>query len=165
MRRRGLLALLTALGAGAFVFGVGSARAEIPASTAKALSEAKLIYVATQRKNGERSDAAPIWFNYENGEIFFTTSPDSWKAQRIAAGSPLYIWVGDESGPFVIGTAEKIEDAALIERMGHAYEQKYWIAWLGLFRPRPDRVAAGKTVAYRVRLSEGTPPPGTHSPS
>src|SRR5262245_37021945 len=159
MRRRRLLALVAAIGAGAFLLPLRSARAEIPASTAKALSEAKLIYVATQRKNGQRSEVAPIWFAYENGEIFFTTSPDSWKAQRIASGSPLYIWVGDESGPFVIGTAEKVQDAALIERMGQAYEKKYWIAWLGLFRPRADRVSSGKTVAYRVRLSEGTPPP------
>jgi PPOX class probable F420-dependent enzyme len=137
----------------------GLARAEIPAATAKALSDAKLIYVATRRKNGERSEAAPIWFNYADGEIFFTTEPGSWKAKRIAAGSPLYIWVGDEDGPFVIGTAEPVKDPEYVERMGRAYEEKYWIAWTGLFRPRADRVTAGKTAAYRVKLSEGTPPP------
>ena len=40
-----------------------------------------------------------------------------------------------------------------------AYSRKYWIAWLGFFRPRPERVADGRTVAYRVKLAPGTPPP------
>jgi PPOX class probable F420-dependent enzyme len=151
--------MIAAAGGAALLPMPGPAAAEIPASTEKALSESKLIYVATRRKNGERSEAAPIWFNYADGEVFFTTSPESWKAKRIAAGSPVYIWVGSEDGPFVIGEAEAVSDQEYVERMGRAYEEKYWIAWLGLFRPRADRVSSGKTVAYRVRLSEGEPPP------
>jgi hypothetical protein len=133
--------------------------AGLPAATREALADASLIYVATQRKSGVRSEAAPIWFLYENGEIFFTTSPESWKAKRIARGSPLYIWVGNEDGPFLLGTAQPVTDPAVIAHMGEEYSKKYWIAWLGLFRPRPERVAEGKTLAYRVKLSEGTPPP------
>ena len=135
--------------------------AEIPPATVKELEDESLVYVATQRKSGERSTAAPIWFYYnkDDGDLFFTTSPTSWKAKRIGRGSPLYIWVGDEDGPFLLGEAEKVTDPAFIARMGEAYSKKYWIAWLGLFRPRPDRVTEGKTVAYRVKLSEGTPPP------
>lgn len=136
-----------------------AAASPIPPATLEALAESKLIYVATQRKSGERSTAAPIWFIYENGAIWTTTSPDSWKAKRIARGSPLYIWVGSEDGPFVVGTAEKITDPKVIEHMGEVYSDKYWIAMLGLFRPRPERVAEGKTVAYRVTLAPGTPPP------
>jgi nitroimidazol reductase NimA-like FMN-containing flavoprotein (pyridoxamine 5'-phosphate oxidase superfamily) len=131
---------------------------QIPAATREALGKAKLIYVATRRKSGERSTIAPVWFVYENDAIYSTTSPDSWKAKRIARGSPLYIWVGSESGPFVLGKAEKITDPAVIAHMGDMYSDKYWIAMLGFFRPRPDRVAAGKTVAYKVTLSEGTAP-------
>ena len=58
---------------------------QIPAATKEALATSKLIYVATRRKSGERSEAAPIWFIYENDAIWTTTSPDSWKAKRIAA--------------------------------------------------------------------------------
>jgi PPOX class probable F420-dependent enzyme len=157
MERRRVITLIAAAGT-ALVTPFRSVRAEVPDSTEKALAESELIYVATRRKDGKRSDAAPIWFNYADGDIFFTTSPDSWKAKRIAQGSPLYIWVGSEDGPFVLGQAEPVTDEEYVERMGRAYEEKYWIAWLGLFRPRADRVTAGKTKAYRVKISEGTPP-------
>ena len=38
--------------------------------------------------------------------------------------------------------------------MGQAYRDKYWIAWMGLFRPRSERVTSGKTVAYLVEVTE-----------
>ena len=38
------------------------------------------------------------------------------------------------------GTAEPVTDPALVDRMGEAYAKKYWIAWLGLFKPRSARV-------------------------
>ena len=131
----------------------------IPVATKDALANLKLIYDATQRKSGERSTIAPVWFVWENDAIWTTTSPTSWKAKRIGRGSPLYIWVGSESGPFVVGTAEKITDPAIIAHMGELYADKYWIAALGFFKPRPDRVSSGKTIAYKVTIAEGTPPP------
>ena len=163
MKRRRALELVALAGLAALLPRARLARAGVPAATEQALAESKLIYVATRRKNGEPSEAAPIWFHFDGGEIFFTTSPGSWKARRIAAGSPLYIWVGSEDGPFVLGEAEPLTDPEAVERMGRAYEQKYWIAWLGLFRPRADRVTAGKTVAYRVRLLDAAPPAGEGS--
>lgn len=134
--------------------------AALPAATEEALRTADLIYVATRRRDGTLSAVAPIWFFYRpDGTLFFSTSPDSWKARRIAAGSPLYIWVGAEDGPFVEGRAQPTTDAALIDDMGAAYADKYWIAWLGLFRPRSTRVADGKTRAYVVTLAAAPPPP------
>ncbi len=130
-----------------------AAAAELPVSTQDLLRTSDYIYTATRRKNGERSAIAPVWFYYEGGdELFFTTSPGSWKAKRLAQGSPLYVWVGAKDGPHLIGEAREVKDAALIDRMGAAYNEKYWIAWLGFFRPRSDRVGSGKTVAYVVRL-------------
>ena len=35
-------------------------------------------------------------------------------------------------------------------RMAPVYAQKYWIAWLGLFKPNPERVRTGKTVIVKV---------------
>jgi general stress protein 26 len=124
--------------------------ATLPPATEAALRSSDLIYVATRRRNGALSAIRPIWFAYSDGKIFFTTSPDSWKAKRFAHGSPVYVWVGSESGPFLEGTAERVTDPALVDRMGDAYAQKYWIAWLGFFKPRSGRVTDGKTNAYLV---------------
>lgn len=159
IRRRGVLRTVLWAGAAVLLAPVRALAQAIPAATKEALATSKLIYVATQRKSGERSTAAPIWFVWENDAIWTTTSPDSWKAKRIARGSPLYIWVGSESGPFLVGTAEKITDPAVIAHMGELYSDKYWIAAMGFFRPRPERVSSGKTIAYKVTVAEGTPPP------
>ncbi len=122
----------------------------LSAGTAAALKTEKEIYVATKRKSGEWSKAAPIWFMYDGEAVYFTTSPTAYKAKRIKRGSPVRVWVGSNDGPSFTGKAEIVEDSAIVARMGEAYGQKYWIAWLGLFRPRVDRVEAGKTVAVKV---------------
>lgn len=157
LARRELFKVL--LGAAAWLLWPLPARAAtLPPGTEAALRSSDLIYVATRRKNGALSAIEPIWFYYDDGKIFFTTSPDSWKAKRIAAGSPLYIWVGGEQGPFVEGRAEPVTDPALVDRMGDAYARKYWLAWLGLFKPRSARVTAGKTMAYLVTPTHVQPP-------
>jgi len=121
-----------------------------------ALQTEKEIYVATQRKNGEWSKAAPIWFMYDGGALYFTASPTSYKAKRIKRGSPVKVWVGSTEGPSFTGKAEIINDNATITRMGEVYSQKYWLAWLGVARPRVSRVQSGKTIAVRVTpLEEG----------
>lgn len=156
--RSGRLALAaeSAPGAGSAAPAAGGA---ISAEARRLLATASLLYVATRRRNGERSSVAPIWFHWDGSEVFFTTSPASWKARRLRRGSPLYVWIGSADGPFAVGGATPVVDAETIARMGEAYAKKYWIAWLGFFRPRPDRVADGRTLAYRVRLSPGNPPP------
>jgi general stress protein 26 len=110
----------------------------------------KEIYVATQRANGEWSTAAPVWFIYDGKAVYLTTAPTSYKARRIKRRSPVRIWVGSKAGPSFTGKAEIIDDLTLVERMGTAYTQKYWLAWLGLFRPRASRVQSGKTLAIKV---------------
>ena len=122
--------------------------------TKELLQSSSYIYAATQRKSGETSESVPIWFTWDGERIFFTTSPESWKARRIARGSPLFINVGSKDGPKLKGKPNKVTDPALIDRMGQAYKDKYWIAWMGLFRPRSDRVTSGKTVAYLVDVAE-----------
>jgi len=136
-----------------------AAAAELPAEVQEQLRASDYIYLATRRRSGERSSIKPVWFYYEGGdELFFTTAPTSWKARRLAAGSPLYVWVGAEDGPFLLGEAREVNDAALIDRMGAAYGDKYWIAWMGFFKPRSGRVTEGKTKAYLVKLRPGEPP-------
>lgn len=123
-------------------------------ATKELLRSSSYIYTATQRKSGELSESVPIWFMYDGDKVFFTTEPDSWKARRIARGSPLIINVGSKDGPKLLGKATKVTDPAVVDRMGQAYSKKYWIAWLGLFRPRSGRVTAGKTAAYLVDVEE-----------
>lgn len=115
-----------------------------------ALTSESYIYVATRRVNGEWSAAAPIWFMYDGEAVYFTTEPKSHKARRIQRGSPVRIWVGRKDGPVFEGAARLVKDTETVERMGNAYSQKYWIAKLGLFRPRSTRVTSGKTVAVKV---------------
>ncbi|MBX3025489.1 pyridoxamine 5'-phosphate oxidase family protein [bacterium] len=161
MDRRDMLKI--AAGAVAWLLWPRAGRgAALPPATEAALRASDLIYVATRRRDGSLSAVAPIWFYYRgDGTLFFTTSPTAWKAKRIAAGSPLYIWVGAEDGPFVQGRAQPTTDAALIDQMGAAYAEKYWIAWAGFFKPRSSRVAEGKTKAYVVTLEAAAPPERT----
>ena len=130
---------------------VGMARAaDFPPNVVAALEKGSYLYVATRRADGTRSKVVPIWFMWDGTAIWFTTVPTSHKAKRIAKGSPLYVAVDAEDGPSFVGRAELVTDPAQAERMAPVYNRKYWISWLGFFRPRPDRVRDGKTVLVRV---------------
>ena len=126
----------------------------LPADVQSALRTQKEIYVATRRADGSRSTAARIWFWSDGRVLYFSTSPDSHKAKRIRKGSPVFFSLQGKDGPFFEGTAEIVTDLELVGRLGDEYSHKYWIAWMGLFRPRPGRVAAGKTMVVRVTPTE-----------
>jgi PPOX class probable F420-dependent enzyme len=117
---------------------------------ANALRTENYIYVATRRLNGQWSTAAPVWFMYDGEGLYFTTAPSSYKAHRIHRRSPVKIWVGSKDGPSFEARAQFVKDGALAERMGKFYSNKYWIAWLGFFKPRPARVGSGKTLIVKV---------------
>lgn len=124
--------------------------AEFPADVAEALRTSKEIHVATRRADGSESKVVPVWFMYDGDAIYFATGPESYKARRIAHGSPLLVWVGSATGPHFVGKATLVKDPELAARMAPVYSQKYWIAWLGLFRPNAERVRTGKTVLVKV---------------
>ena len=122
-----------------------------------ALKTESYIYVATRRLNGQWSTAAPVWFMYDGENLCFTTAPSSHKAHRIHRGSPVKIWVGQKDGPSFEGKAQLVKDGPLAERMGKFYSDKYWIAWLGFFKPRPARVGSGKTLIVKVMPDAQSP--------
>ena len=122
----------------------------LPPDMAEQLTRAKEIYVATQRKDGKRSAAVPVWFGLMDNAVWFTTGPSSHKAKRIQRGSPVFMAVKGTDGPFVKMKAEIISDGAQAERLGTIYGQKYWIAWLGLFRPSRARNESGKTILLKL---------------
>ena len=116
-----------------------------------ALKTSKEIYVATKRSNGSLSKVVPVWFMYDGDAIYFATLPSSYKAKRLKKGGSLYVWVGAADGPHFVGPAEILTDPDVAAKMAPVYAQKYWIAWVGLFKPNPERVRSGKTVIVKVR--------------
>lgn len=140
--------------ASAVLLATARSASALPADVQTALRTHKEIYVATRRADGSRSKAAPIWFWSDGRVLYFSTSPDSHKAKRIRKGSPVFFSLQGKDGPFIEGTAEVVTDLELVGRLGDEYAHKYWIAWMGLFRPRPGRVADGKTMVVRVTPKE-----------
>jgi PPOX class probable F420-dependent enzyme len=141
------LALFCAIAA---VLAVTVAGAGFAPDVTNALRTSKQIYVATKRADGTRSKIVPVWFMYDGDAIYFATGPNSYKAKRIRRGSPLLVWVGSSDGPHFEGRAELSSDPELAARMAPVYKKKYWIAWMGLFVPDPERVRSGKTVIVKV---------------
>jgi hypothetical protein len=141
-------------GCGTLLMMAVAAMAEMPVGFApeviKELNEAKQIYVATARKDGTRSTAVPVWFGYVDDAIWFTTSPGSHKGRRVRGGSPVFVSVRGKDGPFLKTKAEIVKDPAQAERLGAFYSKKYWIAWLGFFRPSGRRVQSGKVLLLRL---------------
>jgi general stress protein 26 len=128
-------------------YGTGTFSPEVDA----ALRKESYLYIATRRLNGEWSTVAPVWFMYDGEAVYFTTAPTTHKAHRIHRGSPLLVWVGKKDGPFFEGQGEFIRgNPGLVNRMAEVYKQKYWLAWLGFYVPRPRRVAPGKILVVKV---------------
>jgi len=118
------------------------------------LQAAKEIYVATQRKDGSRSQVVPVWFGYMDGAVWFTTSPTSHKGKRVKSGSPMFVSATGPDGPFIRCKAAIVKDPQAAEQLGAMYSQKYWIAWLGLFRPSRSRVESGKVILLKLTPAE-----------
>jgi general stress protein 26 len=114
------------------------------------LNHSKQIYVATERKNGTRSTVVPVWFGVIDNAIWFATLPNNYKAKRVKRGSPMYISVEGKDGPFLKAKAEIVRDGAMAERLGKIYSRKYWIAWLGMFRPSREKIESGKNLLIRL---------------
>jgi len=136
----------------------------------KALSEASYVYIATVRKDGNQSTAAPVWFitNVQN-EILIDTSPQSWKAKRIKRGSPVLVWIGSRTGPAFIGKAAFVDDKTVQDLMIEQIPKKYFLARIGLFAPKRAKFESGQIVTIRISperdLPQGYPSqPGTPAP-
>lgn len=124
--------------------------ASFPPEFVAQLDKIKEIYVATDRKDGTRSKPVPVWFGYMDNALWFTTGPDSHKGKRVQRGSPMYVSAQGAGGPFIKTKVEIIKDGAAAERLGQLYAQKYWIAWLGFFRPSRARNESGKTILLKL---------------
>jgi carboxylesterase type B len=137
---------------------------------ADALAKATYIYIATVRKDGNQSKAAPVWFiTTADKQVLIETSPTSWKAKRIKRGSPAMIWIGARTGPAFIGKAEIVMDSTLQDQVIAEYPKKYLLARIGFARPSRAKLDSGQIVVIRISPTRDLPDgfqsaPGTPAP-
>jgi hypothetical protein len=162
------------LAAAAFLAFAVSATAVSAATSSRdvdALAKATYIYIATVRKDGNQSKAAPVWFITTTGhQVLIETSPTSWKAKRIKRGSPALIWIGERTGPAFIGKAEIVNDTALQDEVIAQYPKKYLLARIGFARPSRAKLDRGQIVVIRISPAHDLPDgfqsaPGTPAPA
>jgi hypothetical protein len=136
-----------------------------------ALSTAGILYIATVRKDGNQSTAAPVWFTVSpNHLVLIQTQPTTWKAKRIRRGSPVIIWIGRKHGPAFIGKAEISSDPAVERQIIEDYPKKYLLARFGFHRPTQEIFDKGGILSIVITpvrdLPESfTSQPGTPAPS
>ena len=141
--------------------GVGNAAAA--ERNSNALAHASYIYIATVRKDGTQSKAAPVWFiTTPDNQPLIDTDTKSWKARRIRRGSPVLVWVGSRTGPAFLGKAECVKDKAVQDQMIEQIPKKYFLARIGLFGPKRAKFDAGRIVTIRI-LPERALPDGFQS--
>lgn len=127
------------------------AQSQLSRRDSDALAKASLIYIATIRKSGDQSTAAPVWFTTTlGGHVLIQTAPTSWKARRIRRGSPVIVWIGTREGAAFIGKAEITNDRSAIDLIEQDYQKKYWMAWIGLHQPTAEKFARGEIVAIEI---------------
>jgi hypothetical protein len=138
---------------------------------ADALAKATYIYIATVRKDGNQSKAAPVWFiTTADKQVLIETSPTSWKAKRIKRGSPTMIWIGARTGPAFIGNAEIVTDTKLQDQVIAEYPKKYLLARIGFARPSRAKLDSGQIIVVRISPTHDLPDgfqsaPGTPAPA
>ena len=124
MRSRALLccAVLVAL--------VTAALGKLTPDLAKALSEARYVYIQSERKGGAFSKPAEIWFFVDGGVVYVGTRPTSWRVKRIKAGRPrARIAIGSPQGPSFEATGKLVKDAAVEAKLMAAFAKKYPDGW------------------------------------
>jgi general stress protein 26 len=149
----------------------GAATAEISQRDQQALSRADLIFVATVRKNGMQSRAAPVWFttDADKNSILIQTEHTTWKAKRIRRGSHVLVWIGKPDGPAFIGRAEITNEPTLQNKILADFRQKYLQNWLFGMGPSRAEFENGELLAIKITpvrdLPEGfQSAPGTAPP-
>jgi Pyridoxamine 5'-phosphate oxidase len=120
------------------------------------LTSARNYWVCTSRPDG-RPHAKPVWAVWLEGQLLFSTHPDTITAHNLRANPALVVHL--ESGDRVViveGTAMRLDDRPLLARFGMAYEAKYdWpLSREDLDPANPD--AAFYAVRPRAALSWGT---------
>lgn len=106
------------------------ARAKLTPELERALASATYVYVQSERKTGEWSKPAEIWFHVDGGQVCVGTRPTSWRVRRIGwKRTKARIAVGSVDGPAFEATAAVVKDPALEARLMDALAKKYPEGW------------------------------------
>jgi len=149
----------------------GVVGAQISERDLDALSKASVLYIATVRKDGNQSTAAPVWFTVASDRrLFIQTAPTTWKAKRIRRGSQMIVWIGKMQAPAFVGKAEITKDPAVSHQIVEDFPKRYLMARLGLHAPTQAMFDQGKILAIIItpvrdlpdgfKSQPGTPAPG-----
>jgi hypothetical protein len=123
-----------------------------------ALAQARVIYLATVRKDGTQSRAAPMWFTVTPpGEILIQSGPQSWHSRRIRRGSPVIVWIGRQRRIAFIGKAEPTDDPLMVAQIISDYPKKYWMARFGWHRPGQASFEKRERLAIKIIAIERLP--------
>jgi len=141
-------------------------RAQISPRDRQALANADLVFIATIRKNGKQSRAAPVWFTIgaDNNSILIQTEHNTWKAKRIRRGSAVLVWIDKPDGPAFIGRAEITNDAALQNKILADFRQKYLQNRLFGIGPARSEFESGEQVAIKISPVRDLPDAFTSQP-
>jgi pyridoxamine 5'-phosphate oxidase-like protein len=148
----------------------GKADVRLSQRDADALSKASVLYIATVRKDGNQSTAAPVWFTISpDHRVLIQTQPTTWKAKRIRRGSPVLVWIGKPKGPAFIAKAEITSDPAVSGQIVADYPKRYLMARLGMHTPTQEMFDKGQIIPITITpvrdLPEGfASGPGTPAP-
>src|SRR5262245_56160983 len=142
MRRLGALVVLLLL--------VTGAHAGLSPDLDKGLREATYVYVQSERKTGEWSKPAEIWFYYADGAVYVATRPTSWRVRRIGwKRTKARIAVGKPTGPAFEARGQLVKDAELERRLMADYAKKYPDGWVKYEKAFLDGFKSGDRVVVR----------------
>jgi hypothetical protein len=142
MRRAGTLA--------AVLLFVAGAHAGLAPEVDKALRDATYVYVQSERKTGEWSKPAEIWFHYEDGKVYVATRPTSWRVRRIGwKRTKARIAVGKADGPAFEARGQLVKDTDLQARLMADYAKKYPDGWAKYEKAFQDGFKSGDRVVVR----------------
>jgi hypothetical protein len=127
------------------------ALAKLPPDVDAALRDAKYVYVQSERKTGEWSKPAEIWFHHEDGTVYVATRPTSWRVRRIGwKRAKARIAVGKPDGPSFVAKGELVKgDRALEDRLMADYAKKYPEGWGKFEQAFRDGFKSGDRVVVR----------------
>ncbi len=137
--------------AGLLVVSIAAAGVALTPEVEKALGDAKYVYVQSQRKTGEWSKPAEIWFHYESGKVYVATRPTSWRVRRIGwKRTKARVAVGKLDGPAFEAKADVVKgDRALEDRLMADYGKKYPDGWSKFEKDFRDGFKSGERVVVR----------------
>jgi hypothetical protein len=132
------------------LFCVGGAWAGITPELDKALREATYVYVQSQRKTGDWSKPAEIWFHYDGGKVYVGTRAGSWRVRRIGwKRTKARIAVGKVDGPAFEAKADLVKDPEIERQLMADFAKKYPDGWAKHEQGFRDGFKSGERVIVR----------------